>query len=176
MKKEIPEELTTPIIIPRELVNPVYELGPTAPYDGAPAGSYNYTHDKHTKYWDAVAAEQQRRFGILLDHMGRGLTLDSPSSDFRWKGLAQQLAEMHFPGLRAPDPFKPRPRDGKKALLLAVAREHEKATPKQITDKRALELLKKSGSHNSLATAKRRYKVPPEADPWWKWVIENIES
>jgi hypothetical protein len=48
----------------------------------------------------------------------------------RWRRLALRLAEMHFKGLQLPpEPTRTGPEGNKKAVLLAVAQEHEKAAP-----------------------------------------------
>jgi hypothetical protein len=83
------------------------------------------------------------------------------------------LIEVFCPGLQLPPEPKPGwgPVLGQKTLLLAVARELEKGAV--ATDQEALKKLNRGTSHNTLNQAKKRY-VPKDANPWWKWVIENI--
>jgi hypothetical protein len=129
----------------------------------SPAGVF------HQGKWEAVELSQE---DLMSDN---GLSTGGRA----WRDFAMRLAEAVFPGLQMP--LEPEMSSGhtQKAILLAVAREHQKVAPVKITDKDALgrlrELLKKSVSPNTLNEAKTTYGVPRGPD-WWKWVIENIRD
>jgi hypothetical protein len=178
----VPKELSTPIKPPRYLANTLREHGPTALYDGEHfelddppmgfEGPYRrragYTHQDHSIYWDWVSDRQKKNFTVFFEYMGNGLKADSPPTDWRWKRLALQLAELHFPGLNARIPEKLGNTDKGPETLDAVADEHLKAFPQVIKNAEALKLSKKVSS--TFFAAKKRH-VPKGAGLWWqRWL------
>jgi len=165
-----------------------------------------FTQKRHSDYDKACEDMQKEHLDMLFKyvnelprssfvsppgvfHQGKWETVELSREDLSdgdlsiegraWRDFAMRLAEAIFPGLRLPPNLKMSGGHQQKAILLGVAREHEKAGPEKITDNVARErlqkLLRKSVSHNTLNEAKTTYGVPRGAD-WWKWVIENIKD
>jgi hypothetical protein len=128
-----PDELTTLMKPPKEMVEAILTLGEDASdaWHGGEDVSDGIA-DAYSTYEAWCKAEQDKRFGVLLEHMGFSeLANDSSENALKWKRLAMTLAQMSaLPGLRPPTPqFKKPP--GRKneddRIFVAIKREHEKA-------------------------------------------------
>jgi hypothetical protein len=108
-----PDELTTLMKPPKEMVEAILTLGEDASdaWHGGEDVSDGIA-DAYSTYEAWCKAEQDKRFGVLLEHMGFSeLANDSSENALKWKRLAMTLAQMSaLPGLRPPTPqFKKPP-------------------------------------------------------------------
>jgi hypothetical protein len=149
-----PDELTTPMKSPKEMFEAILELGKDASdaWYGGEDVSDNIA-DAYATYEAWCRDEQEKRFGILLKHMGYPeLANDCSENALKWKRLAMTLAQMNaLPGLKLPTPkFKKPPgrKNEDNRIFEAVSREHEKAR-RRISDAEA-------------------FRRAQENDPWLK--------
>jgi hypothetical protein len=195
-----PKDLTQRWVAPPELTRPLVDLGPHAPWSDVHDRYWKWCEAEQKQrreifllYMGAIDAEKAsprvaRYKGKDFIRYAEGplglprktdprFGLEVPSlvePSHKWPKIAWELAETIFVGLTLPHPFKTGPHDRKNALLLAVAREHEKVAPKQIRNAEAIRSAGKGANRSSIFEAKKQ--VPKDAQPWWKWVIDNIES
>jgi hypothetical protein len=148
-----PDELTTPMKPPEEMIEAILELGKDAAdaWYGDEDVSDDIVH-AYATYEAWCRGEQEKRLGVLLKHMGYPeLTNDRSENAPKWKRLAMTLAQMAaLPGLMAPTPqFKKTAgrKNVDKQILDAVGKEidqAEKAGRHISSQNRAFELAKKN--------------------------------
>jgi hypothetical protein len=181
-KKPVPKELMTAIVAPKTLT-----------YALLAKGRYVSEGEEVDRYWEYCEKEQHRRFLIFLDHIGFGVYRKRVDSElFPWRRLALKLAEDRFAGLRLPTPYRRGRSPEWKKLLDAIAREHAKAAPKQITDSEALRRAVANEANAWMArkvdtNLRRRFQAAKnrlfkeqsiasdlrEPAAWWQLVLKN---
>ncbi len=158
--RKLPKELARVMVPPKDLTRAVLALGPrvTDPRyltDEKRRQGYVAAGEVHDAYWDWCLDEQQRRFKIFFEQFGRGLGPESHIADFRWRLLALNLAERHFPGLRLPDPYK-RGRKSKTDETLQLVDAARKKAGRPISEAAAIRSAKVNPSTYYKAKALRK--------------------